>query len=162
MSYGHPSGYDSYPPAPAQPSGGSGSLPYIGAKISLVSNSKIRYQGTLYSINEEKSTIGLTMVRSYGSEDRLPPHVPMIPARPETYSYIIFHGKDIAELTVLDDPSALDSDPAILTAEIASTNVESGNPPGLGSDRRAGEQLRAAQESSVAPRLGRPDHREPR
>ena len=95
-----------------------------------------------YAFSIDSFRVNLIAKNRYGSEDRLPRHVPAIPARPETYSYIIFHGKDIAELTVLDDPSGVQSDPAILDAEIASTEVASGNPPGLGSaDKSRGQQL---------------------
>ena len=36
-----------------------GEMPYIGAKISLISKGDIRYEGTLYSIDMNESTIAL-------------------------------------------------------------------------------------------------------
>eukprot|EP00913_Durusdinium_trenchii_P033703 g31551.t1 len=41
----------------------SSAVPYIGRKISLVSNSEIRYEGILYTINTQESAVG----RSLGS-----------------------------------------------------------------------------------------------
>ena len=38
----------------------------IGSKISLISNSNIRYEGILYSINTQESEIALQSVQSFG------------------------------------------------------------------------------------------------
>jgi protein LSM14 len=34
-------------------------VPYIGARISLISNSDIRYEGTLYTIDPKEATVAL-------------------------------------------------------------------------------------------------------
>eukprot|EP00449_Zooxanthella_nutricula_P032177 CAMPEP_0198489310 /NCGR_PEP_ID=MMETSP1462-20131121/1375_1 /TAXON_ID=1333877 /ORGANISM="Brandtodinium nutriculum, Strain RCC3387" /LENGTH=371 /DNA_ID=CAMNT_0044217811 /DNA_START=36 /DNA_END=1148 /DNA_ORIENTATION=- len=87
------------------------SVPYIGSKISLISNSEIRYEGILYTINTQESTIALQSVRCFGTEGR---KVPEIPASSEVYDFIIFRGQDIKDLTVLESNSAV-NDPAIVS-----------------------------------------------
>lgn len=64
------------------------SNPYIGCKISLVSQSGIRYVGTLYSVDDASSNIALMSVRSFGTEDR-PVPIP-VPPRKDTFQCIIF------------------------------------------------------------------------
>lgn len=89
-------------------------LPYIGSKISLISNADIRYEGILYTINTEESTIALQNVKSFGTEGRKKPEI--APSN-ETYHFIIFRGKDIKDLTVLSGQKGSPStaDPAIVS-----------------------------------------------
>jgi protein LSM14 len=107
------------------------SLPYIGSKISLISNSEIRYEGILYTINTEESTIALQTVRSFGTEGR---RTPAVPPSDEVYDFIIFRGKDIKDLTVLEDgsrpkPTVL-QDPAIVTVNKAPAAPKVSSPRG--------------------------------
>jgi protein LSM14 len=88
-------------------------LPYIGSKISLISNAEIRYEGVLYTINTEESTIALQSVKSFGTEGRKKPEI--APSN-EIYQFIIFRGKDIKDLTVLSGQKGGPSqDPAIVS-----------------------------------------------
>jgi hypothetical protein len=43
----------------AQPQGGGGPIPFVGSKISLISKSDIRYEGTLFGIDTRNSTVSL-------------------------------------------------------------------------------------------------------
>jgi protein LSM14 len=79
------------------------SVPYIGSRISLISKSSIRYEGTLYTIDTNESTVALKDVQSFGSEKRPRPGGFIAPS-PEVYEYIIFRGPDIAELNVISTP----------------------------------------------------------
>jgi len=94
----------------------AGSIPYIGSKISLISNSEIRYEGILYTINTQESTIALQSVKTFGTEGR---KIPEIPPSSEIYDFIIFRGQDIKDLTVLEGAqgasSAMAQDPAIMS-----------------------------------------------
>jgi len=111
----------------------SSTIPYIGSKISLISNSNIRYEGILYTINTQESTIALQSVRSFGTEGR---KVPEIPPSSEIYDFIIFRGQDIKDLTVLEGgsggPGASPhlNDPAIMSMKRPPSDGDKGGGKG--------------------------------
>lgn len=107
--------------------------PLLGSRISLISKKNIRYEGTLYSINESDATVALQNVRSYGTEGR-ETEASFVPPQDVVHPYLLFRGCDIKDLHVhesSDSKSAEDlpADPAILSAEAPEEEKETTTDP---------------------------------
>ncbi|KAG5175403.1 Scd6-like Sm domain-containing protein [Tribonema minus] len=75
----------------------------IGSRISLISKKDIRYEGILYGIDVENSSVTLQDVKSWGTENRV--EGPQVPASDEIFGCIVFRGQDIKDLHVHDTPA---------------------------------------------------------
>lgn len=97
--------------------------PLLGSRISLISKKNIRYEGTLYSINEADATVALQTVRAYGTEGREPDPDAFLPPQDAVHPYLLFRGCDIKDLHVHESTESTDSkdevpaDPAIVSAK---------------------------------------------
>ncbi|KAJ3099405.1 hypothetical protein HK100_004892 [Physocladia obscura] len=85
---------------------------FLGATISLISKSDIRYIGVLHSINQQESTVALENVKSLGTEGRKGNSADEIMGSPQIFEFIVFRGSDIKDLQVLTAPPAKTSKPA--------------------------------------------------
>lgn len=93
--------------------------PLLGSRISLISKKNIRYEGTLYSINESNATVALQNVRSYGTEGRekLDREATFVAPQDSVHPYLLFRGCDIKDLHVHENASQQPpADPAIMSA----------------------------------------------
>ncbi|KAF1771623.1 hypothetical protein GCK72_003450 [Caenorhabditis remanei] len=126
----------------------SNQTPYIGSKISLISKLDIRYEGILYTVDTNDSTIALAKVRSFGTEKR--PTANPVAARDDVYEYIIFKASDIKDLIVCDTPKmaniggGLPYDPAIISVSSRSAPASNsdGAPAASAGSSRAGTPSR--------------------
>lgn len=104
-------------------------LSIIGCRVSIISKAKIRYEGNLHSIDFDtpnEPVITLSKVWSFGTEDR-PCERPVAP-RNEEYNQVVFRGRDLDDVRVVQSSVFLNEDSAIVSAAPGSALS---HPPGL-------------------------------
>lgn len=81
----------------------------------MISKKSIRYEGTLYSINEKDTTLALQNVRSFGTEGREKNdptgNTAAVPPQEGVHAYLLFRGCDIADLHVHEEQAAAPQEP---------------------------------------------------
>ena len=96
-------------------------IQFIGSRISLISKKNIRYEGTLYSINESDSTVALQDVKSFGTEGRelldTTGASTFVPPNDVVHAYLLFRGQDIKDLHVHEGAKEADATPAAAAEE---------------------------------------------
>ncbi|KAJ3115764.1 hypothetical protein HK100_001254, partial [Physocladia obscura] len=110
---------------------------FLGATISLISKSDIRYIGVLHSINQQESTVALENVKSLGTEGRKGNPADEIMGSPQIFEFIVFRGSDIKDLQVLTAPPPKTSkppQPQLVESSIAVTSVSAPVPVAKPSD----------------------------
>ena len=155
--------------------------PLLGSRISLISKKSIRYEGTLYSINEQDATVALQNVRAYGTEGREnetsadanadanandADKIAFVPAQDQLHPYLLFRGCDIKDLHVHestsakgDDGEAVPEDPAIVSSakppdlkEDTTNNDDDDDDDDAGKDKDKDKNKNKDKEDAPAPR----------
>ncbi|XP_014910253.1 protein LSM14 homolog B isoform X1 [Poecilia latipinna] len=100
------------------------SKPYIGCRIGLISKAQNRYEGILYTIDKNNSTVVLAKVKCFGTEGR--PTERPTPPKDDVYEYITFRGSDIKDIALCESPRSyhgLPPDPAIIQSSSSSSGI---------------------------------------
>jgi len=75
----------------------SSTQPYIGAHVTLISSLDVRYEGVLFTIDPNESTVALQEVRCLGTEERQTGEK-AIEKSDTVYEFIIFRGENIKSI----------------------------------------------------------------
>ena len=119
-----------------------------GSRIQLITSGNVRYEGVLAWINEEKNEIALDSVKIFGTEKR--ESAKPIPASSQTYERVVFNGKDLQKVDLLDEQSSAQQklpfqDPAVVN--VSSTKDPEPRQTNI-TDRLANAERKPARESS--------------
>lgn len=120
----------------------------IGCKISLISHQDIRYDGTLFSINQNESSIALKDVQVFGTEDRVTDAAKKVAPSTAMIPFVTFPGSEIKDLFVHEAASA--------TTDATATAATSAPPAAPTAATKVDNRSRPSRESkprvdSVAP-----------
>jgi len=91
--------------------------PYLGAPVTLISSLDVRYEGILFTIDPNESTVALQNVKCLGTEDRQSGDK-AIPKSDTVYEFIIFRGENIKTICLSEGTEPKEkspiNDPSIL------------------------------------------------
>lgn len=95
----------------------------LGSLISLITQAKVRYEGTLISVDQKRRSMHLTNVKSYGSEGRR--GVGEFPATDNIIQNVVFKVDHIIDFKIVKKPEPKDEkdknverDPAIISENL--------------------------------------------
>ncbi|KIY46441.1 hypothetical protein FISHEDRAFT_75631 [Fistulina hepatica ATCC 64428] len=93
---------------------------FIGKPLKLISQSDVRYHGTLVSIDSATSTIKLANVYAMGTENRRPPEQ-YIPPVMEPYEFVVFKASEVKDISedIPQQRPTVHVDPAIVASTAA-------------------------------------------
>eukprot|EP00559_Dactyliosolen_fragilissimus_P003326 CAMPEP_0184855898 /NCGR_PEP_ID=MMETSP0580-20130426/1073_1 /TAXON_ID=1118495 /ORGANISM="Dactyliosolen fragilissimus" /LENGTH=409 /DNA_ID=CAMNT_0027350593 /DNA_START=35 /DNA_END=1264 /DNA_ORIENTATION=+ len=132
--------------------------PLLGSRISLISKKNIRYEGTLYSINEKDATVALQNVRAFGTEGREKTEggLTYVPPQDNVHPYLLFRGCDIKDLHVHESATSNSAAPTTDSATQSKTA-----PPDEG-DKEVASNDAPKSEAEEAPVKGGKSKSEPK
>jgi hypothetical protein len=101
----------------------------VGSHISLITNAKIRYEGTLMMVDKTERAMHLSDVQSFGTEGRQAEGQPNVPPREGKIKSVIFKIDMIQDFQIVKRAEAeptkeAEEDPAILAQESKQPKVE--------------------------------------
>ncbi|EOA18770.1 hypothetical protein CARUB_v10007367mg [Capsella rubella] len=117
---------------------------YLGSFVALISNYELRYEGILYHLNLQDSTLGLQNVICYGTEGRGNNEFDIHPYN-KVYDYILFSGADIKEIIVKPPTSLTNCGYCLARGTTCSKSCQATKPPLpmiVSSNNRTGAKLR--------------------
>ena len=94
----------------------------LGSLISLITQAKVRYEGTLISVDQKRRSMHLTNVKSYGSEGRR--GVGEFPATENIIQNVVFKVDHIIDFKIVKKPEPkegadnVEQDPAIISQNL--------------------------------------------
>jgi protein LSM14 len=122
----------------------------------LISKKNIRYEGMLYSINEQNATVALQNVRSFGTEGReiTEPGLSFVaPAPDQVHPYLLFRGQDIKDLHVHEAAAAAAAAEAAAAEEAAlKSNSDATATPATTAPLKAAAAPRPPAEKTAPPK----------
>lgn len=120
----------------------------------MISKKNIRYEGVLYSINEQNATVALKNVRSFGTEGR---EETTVPPSDDVHPFLLFRGQDIKDLHVHETATAAPDDPAVIaTKESKPETATPASAPSASKTTEAAKPAAANKKPTAAGKANKP------